>query len=138
MYVNLADYFRGEPRLKFKVSDSQYTLLQVYNYTIRLHHGHNIRYAGGVGGITIPVNKAIAQWSKPPQWESAPFQTPSLDVFGHFHQRLDGGWFVCNGSMIGYNAYAMSTKASYQRPEQACFLIDKHRGKTFDSPILFD
>jgi len=138
MYHLLKADFAGNKRIKFEIADeAQYTILPVYSYTLRLHHGHSIKYGGGVGGITIPVNKAIAQWSKPAQWEDEVFKTPSLDVFGHFHQRLDGGWFVCNGSMIGYNQYAMAIKAGYQRPEQASFIIDRDRGKTFDSPILF-
>jgi hypothetical protein len=69
--------------------------LQIYDVTVRFHHGHSIRYAGGVGGIYIPTNKAIAQWNKG--------RHADLDVFGHFHQLRDGGNFICNGSLIGYN-----------------------------------
>ena len=88
-----------------------------------------MRYGGGVGGLTIPVNKAIAQWDKLHQVD--------LDVFGHFHQFMDGGKFISNGSLIGYNAYAMSIKAGFEPPKQAMFLIDKKRFKTFVAPILF-
>lgn len=138
MYRFLENHYSDEPRIQFLIPHSQFTLLDVYGFTIRLHHGHNIKYGGGVGGITIPVNKAIAQWSKPPQWEEYDFKPVSLDVFGHFHQKFDGGWFIANGSLIGYNAYAMSIKAVYQRPEQTFFLIDRDRGKTGVNPILLD
>ena len=85
-------------------------------------------YQGGVGGIYIPVNKSIAQWSKA--------KHADLDIFGHFHQLRDGGNFLCNGSMIGYNAFALSIKADFEEPKQILTLIDKRRGRTCTWPIL--
>lgn len=130
MYRHLAAYFRHEPRLQFMIPEGMHSYVQVYDQTIRFQHGHAIKYGGGVGGIYIPVNKAIAQWNKA--------KRADLDVFGHFHQLRDGGNFVCNGSQIGYNSYALSIKADYESPRQAFFLLDKKRGKTFTAPILYD
>lgn len=129
MYNQLANHFRNEKRVKFIVPMAYHSYLDIYGYTLRFHHGHNISYGGGVGGITISVNKAIAQWDK--------IRKADLDVFGHFHQFLDGGKFIANGSMIGFNAYALSIKASFEPPRQACFLIDKKRFKTIVAPITF-
>ena len=128
MYQSLANYFRKEKRVKFLISKSYHSYLQVFDTTIRFHHGHNIRYGGGVGGLTIPVNKAIAQWNK--------LRWADLDCFGHFHQRFDGGNFLANGSLIGYNAFALSIKAGFEKPSQTFFLIDRKRGKTCTWPIL--
>ncbi len=129
MYNNLANEFEDKKNVKFIIPHSYHSYADIYGLTVRFHHGHAIRYWGGVGGITIPVNKAIKQWNDS--------KHADLDVFGHFHQYLDGGRFVANGSMIGYNAYAVRVKASYERPQQAFFLIDKKRGKTVSAPILF-
>lgn len=128
MYLHLAAYFRTEPRLTFIIPEGMHSYLDVYGTTIRFHHGHAVKYGGGVGGIYIPVNKAIAQWSKA--------RHADLDVFGHFHQMRDGGNFICNGSLIGYNAFALSIKADYEQPKQALFLMDKKRGRTCTWPIL--
>lgn len=130
MYHNLANYFRNESRIKFVIADGYHTYVQVYDKMIRFHHGHMIKYAGGVGGIYIPVNKAISQWNKG--------KHADIDVFGHFHQFRDGGNFICNGSLIGYNAYALSIKAEYERPQQAFFLIHKTKGKIFVAPVLLE
>lgn len=130
MFDSLARHFKDEPRVKFVVAEGYHSYLQVHGMTIRFHHGHEIRYQGGVGGIFIPANKAIAQWNKV-QWAD-------LDVFGHFHQMKDGGNFVSNGSLIGFNAYALSIKADYEHPKQAFFLIDRKRGRTITAPIVFD
>ena len=129
MYLHLAAHFRTEPRVRFIIEDGIHTYLPVYDRTVRFHHGHAIRYAGGVGGITIPVNKAIAQWDKG--------RTADIDVFGHFHQSAQHRKWVCNGPMIGYNAFAMSIKADYEPPSQTLFLLDKRRGRTAVWPILF-
>ena len=40
-----------------------------------------------------------------------------------------------NGSLIGYNAYAMSIKADYEKPSQTFFLIHPRYGKTIVAPI---
>ena len=40
-----------------------------------------------------------------------------------------------NGSLIGYNAYALSIKASFEPPTQTYFLLDKKRGRTMTAPI---
>jgi hypothetical protein len=129
MYLHLAAYFRNEPRVTFIIPEGMHSYVQVYDQTIRFHHGHAVKYGGGVGGIYIPVNKAIAQWNKG--------RHADLDVFGHFHQLRDGGNFICNGSMIGYNSFALSIKADYEPPKQVLFLIDKKRGRTCTWPILF-
>jgi hypothetical protein len=34
--------------------------LELYRIRIAFRHGHHVRYGGGVGGIAIPMNKAIA------------------------------------------------------------------------------
>jgi hypothetical protein len=128
MYVHLKAYFRNEPRVTFIVAEGMHSYVKVYDTMIRFQHGHAIKYGGGVGGIYIPVNKSIAQWNKA--------RHADLDVFGHFHQSKDGGNFICNGSLIGYNSFALSIKADYEQPKQQLFLMDKKRGRTCTWPIL--
>ena len=129
MFLHLAAWFRNEKRVTFIIPEGMHSYLKIYDTTIRFHHGHAVKYGGGVGGIYIPVNKAIAQWNKG--------RHADLDVFGHFHQLRDGGNFICNGSMIGYNSFALSIKADYEMPKQVLFLIDQKRGRTCTWPILF-
>jgi hypothetical protein len=133
MYYTLRDHFQHSPRVKFVIAQGYHSIVRFFEgaYTVRFHHGHQINYWGGVGGITIPVNKAIAQWNKA--------ETVNLDVFGHFHTRFDGGNFIANGSMIGYSPYAVSVKASYEKPSQTFFLINKEYGeKTMVAPIFME
>jgi len=129
LYRSLADDFKHIERLTFQVPRSYHSFVDVGGVTIRFHHGHYMKYLGGVGGIYISVNKAIAQWNK--------VKRADLDVFAHFHQLRDGGNFVCNGSVIGWNEYANSIKADFEKPQQAFFLIDHRRKqKTVMAPIF--
>lgn len=132
MYYTIRDFFKNDPRFQFIIATGYHTYVTYFDkFKVRYHHGHQLNYGGGVGGITIPVNKAIAQWNKA--------NPVNLDVFGHFHTRFDGGNFICNGSLIGYNAYAVSIKASFEKPSQTFFLINKEYGeKTMVAPIFVD
>jgi predicted phosphodiesterase len=129
MYRNLANHFRGNERVEFRVNEGYHSYAEVYGKTLRFHHGHAINYQGGIGGIFIPAFKAISQWDK--------MRQADLDIFGHFHQHKDGAKFVSNGSLIGFNTYALSIKADFERPKQTLLLLDKQRGRTCIWPILF-
>jgi hypothetical protein len=130
MYRHLAGYFaaKKESRVQFVIPDGPHSYMDIYGLTLRFHHGHMVKFGGGIGGIDIPVKKAIAQWNKA--------RHADLDVFGHFHQRKDGGNFISNGSNIGYNTFALSIKADYEAPAQQLFMIDKKRGRTCTWPVL--
>lgn len=132
MYLMLKDYFQDEKRIDFIVQPGYHSYVRFFEgvFEIRFHHGHQMNYQGGVGGLTIPVNKSIAQWNK-----ARP--TVNLDVFGHFHTRFDGGSFISNGSLIGMTAYGVSIKASWEPASQTIFLVNReYAAKTFVAPIF--
>lgn len=121
MYRNMAKYFENETRVSFIIPDGYLSYVDVYDTTLCFHHGHAVNFGGGIGGLTIPMNKAIAQWNKN--------RKADIYVCGHFHQAIDGGNFIVNGSSIGYNAYALRIKASYEKPAQVMFGIHSRMGK---------
>lgn len=129
MYKFLAAHYKGNSRVTFIIPEGYHSYLQIYDKTVRFHHGHNIRYGGGIGGITIPVNKAINEWNK--------LRFAHMDCFGHFHQAVDGGNFIANGSMIGFNAYALSIKASPEEPAQMLFGVHSKLGFYLTRRIKF-
>jgi hypothetical protein len=130
LYKVMELHFDGVKGVEFHVAEGYHTYIKCYDKLLRFHHGDAIRYGGGVGGITIPVKKAIAEWNK-----SKPAY---YDFFGHYHQCVDVGNFVCNGSMIGYNAFAIQIKAAYEPPTQSFTLINSKRGNEGTLKILLD
>jgi hypothetical protein len=129
LYKILEARFSDE-QIQWQVSNSYHNLMTVFDKRIRFHHGDGLKYQGGIGGLTIPVEKAISSWNKSPA-------RADLDIFGHWHTYQQNRNWVSNGSLIGYNAYAVSIKASYEPPAQTYFLFDKKRGRTMTTPILF-
>lgn len=132
MYHNMANTFEtlGEKRVEFKIESGYHNYVDIYGRTLRCHHGDWFKYAEGVGGIAIPVNKGILRWNKTiPAW---------MDLFGHWHQYKDDGSWLCNPSLIGYNAYAIKIKAPFELPSQTMMFIEKTHGKTATLPIWAD
>lgn len=119
--------FKNEARVTFVRERAYHSYLKIHNTTVRFHHGHAINYQGGVGGITIPVHKAISAWNKA--------RHADLDCFGHFHQLFNGPNFSVNGSLVGWNPYAISIKADFQPPQQSFILIDAKHGRSGTFPI---
>ncbi len=127
-YQNLAHYYRRQSKVTFKIEPGYHNWLPIQGHDVRFHHGDAIHYGGGVGGVTIPLKKKIAQWNKR--------RTARLDVLGHFHQFLDGWDYVVCGALVGYDAYALEIGAEYQQPTQTFLVIDRQLGKTLTVPIF--
>ena len=121
MYHSLADAFRDEPRVHFEITNSPHQYVEVYNRTLHFHHGDSLKYMGGVGGLGIPLLKAV------PQWNSVRFA--EYHNVGHFHQLIDFGPAMCNGSLIGFGGYSQHIRAAFEEPAQAMYFVDKTRGK---------
>lgn len=127
VYAGLAAQFAEEPRLVFRIPNSTHDYFQTYDFWHRVHHGHDVSYGGGMGGITIPINKAVAGWDCAKRVD--------YTWLGHFHQYIDTGRVAVNGSLIGFNAYALSLKASPEPPAQLFAIVDSKRGKSVRLPL---
>ena len=131
MYHHLKNHFRDNKRVTFLISPAYLSYLTVFDYTICFQHGHAVQFGGGIGGLTIPLRKAVSQWQKK--------RKVNLYCLGHWHQFLDIGDAIVNGSMIGYNSYAQFIKAEPEKPKQAFFIINKRfNDKISVRPILFE
>lgn len=131
-YQHLARLFRTDKRVTFTCEPSYHTYQDVCGHAVRFHHGDNVKYNGGVGGISISVNKAVAQWNKT--------KRADYDIFGHFHQSGFGPqyrWICCN-CLVGYNAYAISIKAEYSPPAQTFLVFAPEHGLVMDLPIFVE
>lgn len=130
IYNFLANYYGKSDIVKFKLSKGYFNWLNIYGYDLRFHHGDNIKYAGGIGGIGVPVNKALAQWDQA--------RPAYLDIFGHWHSLMFSKKFIVNGSIVGYSPYSLSIKASFEKPQQFMFLMHPKYGRTVQCPIFLE
>ncbi len=121
MYAALMRKYEGNPRFHFRNAPAKMLYRRYFEkFNMRLIHGDDIKFGGGVGGITIPIRKKLAAWDKACRAD--------LTVMGHFHQLINGGDFIVNGSLIGYNEFAQAIGASPEEARQAFFLISARNG----------
>lgn len=119
IYWNLRDQFAGdEVEWVIPKSDVAYTELQP-GYLLRSIHGHQIRYGGGVGGISIPLNKWVYRQNA---------TTPAvLTKLGHFHTFDPARTYGINGSIKGWDEFALSLGFAYEPPSQSIEVFDCRR-----------
>lgn len=119
LYHQISRHYRNEPRVTWKIENGYHNWLEIQGKQVRFHHGDGMNYWGGVGGLTIPVLKAIAQWNKA--------KKADLDIFGHWHTMVYHRQFISSGCLVGYNAYALQIKADFAEPSQTFAVIDRDR-----------
>ncbi len=117
--------------VQWLVGEGHLNYVNLNGFKIRFCHGHAVRYQGGIGGIHVPLNKAIAAWDAT--------ERADLTCLGHWHQFSWGraGRYVSNGSVIGHSAYAVRIKATYEPPCQAAIVIDHGRREVTKAYPLF-
>lgn len=117
LYNQLARTYKNTPNLRWQIANGMFNWLNIQNKNIRLHHGDTFKYMGGIGGITVPILRGIAQLDRA--------KTADLDIFGHWHQFMSHRKFIVNNSLIGFSAYAADVvKADYSPPSQTLVVLD--------------
>lgn len=118
------EQYHPEISASVAIAEGYHLNVPVFGRTIRAHHGHAIKFRGGVGGLLVPARRIIQNWN-----ESAP---ADLDISGHAHSsHIDNARkIVVNGSILGYSTYAISKGFEYEPPQQWFLLLDKDRWLT--------
>ena len=57
-------------------------------------------------------------------------------IMGHFHQYISIKGAIVNGSLKGYDEYAMSNRFAFETPKQALWFTHPQHGVTFQVPII--
>jgi hypothetical protein len=110
-------------------SDSTLVYYSVYNLKGRFYHGHQVGFGGGIGGLTIPLNKKQGKWDMAIKAD--------FNSMGHFHTlSYPNSKTTLNGSLKGFDTYAQEIGAGYEEPKQSFELIDSKYGFTIKSPII--
>lgn len=121
VYRDLASWFAGDRSLEFHIAEAEFLPLDVHGYKMLFHHGHAMRYGGGVGGLSVPLMRTVGRLSS-----DYDFRTLSI---GHFHQRgmYQGGKAFTNGSLVGPNGYSRDGAMPSESPAQVAYTIDLER-----------
>lgn len=132
IYYHIKQYFINEKRFELIMPYGPDTFLDIYGLTLSFCHGHigYGKYKGGIGGLYIPVRRAIMTRFNRRQ--------VYLACMGHWHTTVIDQSFIVNGSLIGYDDFSNAISAPFSPPSQTFFLIDKKRQcRTVITPIVF-
>lgn len=129
LYCQLAREFANDKRVRFDTSPSNDHYVDIYDFRLHTTHGDSVRYGGGVGGLTIPLLKAISAWDTD--------VSADWHMIGHFHTALTVDKAIANGSLIGWGAYSKWIKCRYNPRDlsQHFSLIDRENGQCHPTPI---
>jgi hypothetical protein len=129
MFKDVEDYFKHESRVEFIIPNGLFAYIDIMGWVGRFWHGDSIKYQGGIGGLTIPLIKAIQRYDQQ--------QKADYNFMGHYHQFWQATKnCIVNGSGIGFSAYAQRIGASPEDPVQAFSIIDQKYGLTIRCPIF--
>lgn len=120
----------GLTKFEFIIPESEFAYLDIYGKKILFCHGHQFRSAGGIGGIYPSMFK----------WYAKLNQTIKIDkaFIGHYHQMIYTKEVCVNGSLKGFDAFAMGHGLAYEEPQQTYVILNEKRGFIFYSPIFAD
>lgn len=114
---------------EWHIPDSELAYFDVLGRKIRAFHGHQVSYQGGVGDLTVPLNKLIQKWDKTVRAD--------WNLMHHYHRVwMPTSNCSLNGSLCGWNSYAQSIGAAFERPMQVFHLLDSKKGFTTRMPIF--
>lgn len=119
------------PEMEFIIPESDIEYMDIFGQKIRFIHGHQIKYGGGVGGLSISLNKKQAKWDNTIKAD--------YNFMGHYHcLSYPNTRTTLNGSLKGYDTFAQTIAADSQPAQQSFQLLDSKRGWTIKAPIFTD
>lgn len=119
---------KADERITWNIPESVNVREKVLGTTYLFEHGDNFQGGDQIAGAIRPAMMGYYRR----QAEGDPFD---LLVLGHFHTYAAIPQAIINGSLIGYNEYALRKGLRFAPPQQA-FWIETSNGPAFHMPIL--
>ena len=113
---------------EWHIPDSELGYIKIFDKLIRSFHGHQVKFQGGVGDLSIPINKLVMKWDKTDKAD--------WNLMHHYHSFWTPTRNTSlNGSLCGWNSYALSLGLQYEPALQTFHLLDQKRSFTVRTPI---
>ena len=125
--------FKTDKRITFDIPESADALIKIYDHGHLITHGDQVSGGGGIGGIYPPIMRMRARKQARYMATGKSFQTLWL---GHWHQYISTPSMIVNGSLKGYDEYAMLMGFSHEAPQQALAIVTPERNITIQAPVF--
>lgn len=126
-------HFSKDKRVTFSIPESADSLIKIYNHGHLITHGDQVSGGGGIGGIYPPIMRMRARKQGRYLATGNSFSTLWL---GHWHQYISTPSMVVNGSMKGFDEYALLMGFGFEQPQQALAIITPEKNITFQAPVF--
>jgi hypothetical protein len=126
-------HFAKDKRVSFTIPESADAFINIYEHGHLITHGDQVSGGGGIGGIYPPIMRMRARKEGRYLQTGKSFRTIWL---GHWHQYISTPSMIINGSMKGYDEYAMLMGFGFEQPQQALALITPEKNITFQAPVF--
>lgn len=135
LYQFLARHFADDPRIQFYIPDGSDAWYQVQNHRYLLTHGDQFRGGDGIIGALGPITRGN---QKKQARNTAIELSYDTMILGHWHQYIPKLDIIVNGSLKGYDEYAMQGNFGFQLPIQALWTTHHHLGINMMRPIYLE
>lgn len=122
-----------DDRVTFHVSDSFDCPFRVYGTRYLQTHGDQFRGGHGISAELSPLFLGDARKREKMQAVDEPYD---VMIMGHWHRRILLPGIKANGSLKGFDEYALKGNLKFQMPMQSFWLDTPEHGITFEAPIF--
>ena len=129
----IANDTKYRDKITFQIPDGFDCSYSVYGTRYMLTHGDSFKGGGGITGPLLPWMRGDMKTRKAYSAVGMPY---SHLVMGHWHQLRYLGQIIVNGSLVGYNEYALKSRFDFEPPQQALWLTHPLRGLTFQEGVF--
>ena len=134
----IKDHIKNIKNVTLWAPNSRDLNFEVAGHRYRLTHGDQFRGGDGIIGCIGPISRG--DYKKRVTATLMPGAPEAYDTMlcGHFHQLITLPRFIVNGSVKGYDEYAMSCNFPWEPPRQALWTVHPKHGHTWSMPINCD
>lgn len=133
LYQFLARTLATDDRISFQIPDGRDCVYKIHGIRYLLTHGDTFRGGSGIAGPLLPWMRGDAKTRKAYAAQGLPYD---ILCMGHWHQLRYLGQIIVNGSLVGYNEYALRERFDFEAPQQALWLTHPVRGLTFQEAVF--
>jgi hypothetical protein len=123
---------QDDPRFTWSIPNTADVIVQQFDTRILMTHGDQFRGGSGISGIFTPISLGMFRKGKNYSAMDNPFDHAFM---GHFHTYVTGNNFTVNGSLKGFDEYALISNFGFEEPQQAMWITTPERGITWQFTV---
>lgn len=132
VYQFLQRAFADDDRITWEIPDGPDADFDLLGTRYRLTHGDSFKSGDSIIGPLGPITRGALKRSRMAAAMHRPFDHLLL---GHWHTLLWGANQITNGSLKGFDEFAMSLSITPEAPAQALWLTNERHGRTIQMPV---